>query len=407
MAWIAWSTTALFVIYQICIQNAFGTAQHLIASDLGMDLETVGMVSASFFITYATMQIPAGILIDRYGVGWLVPPATLLVGAGSLLLGLADSTAMAVFARLVIGMAGAFSFLGVAAVAHRRIAQKRLGIAIGLIDFAFGVGAIVGAVGVAWLMTTMEWRSIFFLLAACSIPVALLNWFVLGRGGAVAPAGEGIIAVFGSGIRASFGNLAIWEVGIVYAAFIGISFGIGGMWNIPLQHAFNRDDAAAQELTMIMFASIAVMAPVFGFIADKTDRHLAIMLGGCLLAMFALYKIIFTSTPSQFWVVQLEFMLLGVGLSTGVLVFAVVLRLSDHAHAGTAAGMVNGLGLMGSGLFQLLPGVIQEDVEASGLQALQEAMLMYIIWPLVALLLLVHLAWKEHIIKRSGALKPG
>jgi nitrate/nitrite transporter NarK len=188
----------------------------------------------------------------------------------------------------------------------------------------------------------------------------------------------------------------------VYAAFIGISFGIGGLWNIPLQHAFHRDESAAQELTTIMFASIAIMAPICGFIADKTGRHIAILLIGCLLAMYAIYKIVFISERAEFWVVQLEFLILGMGLSTGVLVFAVALRLSDQAHAGTVAGMVNGLGLMGSGLFQLLPGIIQKDSDSSGLPALQEGLLMYLIWPVVALILLIHLAWKEHIIKRNG-----
>lgn len=401
-AWVAWCATALFIVYQICVQNAFGSVQHEFAHDLGLSQETMGLVSASFFITYAAMQFPAGILIDRYGVGWLIPPATLLVGVGSLLLGISESAWMAVFSRLVMGLAGAFSFLGVAAVAHRRISEKRLGIAIGMIDFAFGVGVILGAVGIAWMMTMLDWRTIFFVLAALAVPVAIVNWFLLGRGGSFAPAGPGLIATFGAGVRASFGNLAIWEVGLVYAAFIGIAFGIGGLWNIPLQHAFHRDESAAQELTTIMFASFAIMAPICGFIADKTGRHITLLLAGCLLAMYAIYNIVFVSERAEFWVVQLQFLLLGVGLSTGVLVFAVAFQLSDRAHAGTVAGLVNGLGLMGSGLFQLIPGVVQKETQSSGLPALQEGMLMYLIWPVVALILLVHLAWKEHMIKRNG-----
>ena len=394
-AWIAWCSVALFVVYQICVQNAFGSVQDEFGHDLKMDGSMLGVVSASFFITYAVMQFPAGLLIDRFGVGWLIPPATLLVGVGSLILGLAESMSVAIIARLIMGLAGAFSFLGVAAVAHRRISEKRLGIAIGMIDFAFGVGAILGAAGVAWAMIHYDWRTIFFGLAAVSFPIAILNWFILGRGGDVAPAGPGVIASFGAGIKASFANIAIWEVGIIYAAFIGISFGIGGLWNIPLQEAFHRDEASANELTTSMFIAVAIMAPICGFIADKTGRHITILLIGCLLVLVQVYRIVFISAPAAFWVVHLEFILLGVGISAGVLVFAVALRLSDPAHAGTVSGMVNGLGLLGAGLFQLVPGLIQKEVSASGLPALQDGLMLYLIWPGVALLLLIHLAWVQ------------
>ena len=395
LAWVAWSVAALFVVYQICVQNAFGSVQHELGHDLQMSEAMLGIVSASFFITYATMQFPAGILIDRYGVGWLIPPATLLVGVGSLLLGFSESMGMTIVARLVMGLAGAFSFLGVAAVAHRRISEKRLGIAIGLIDFAFGVGAILGAAGIAWALTHFDWRTIFIALAVLSIPIAIVNWFMLGRGGDVAPAGPGLIATFGSGIRASVTKLAIWEVGIIYAAFIGVSFGIGGLWNIPLQNLFHRDESQAQQLTTIMFISIAIMAPIWGLIADKTGRHITILFAGCLLVIYEVYRIVFISTPASIGMVQLDFVLLGIGISAGVLVFAVALKVSDKAHAGTAAGMVNGLGLLGSGLFQLIPGVVQKDVEATGLSALQDGFLVYLVWPVVALLLIIHLAIQQ------------
>jgi hypothetical protein len=59
-------------------------------------------------------------------------------------------------------------------------------------------------------------------------------------------------------------------------------------------------------------------------------------------------------------------------------------------------GLVNGVGLMGAGLFQFIPGLVREKVAAGGLVALQEGLLIYVIWPVVALLLLLHLGFRMH-----------
>ena len=83
-AWIAWSAASLFLVYQILLQNSFSGMQEDIGRDLKLTTEDISLIASIFFLTYAAMQIPAGVLLDRYGSGWVLPPAVLAVGGGPL-----------------------------------------------------------------------------------------------------------------------------------------------------------------------------------------------------------------------------------------------------------------------------------------------------------------------------------
>ena len=73
----------------------FRVSNAVIAPELMVELaigtETMGVVSGTYFLAFAAMQIPAGILLDRYGARRMVPGLFLLAVAGSLLYAWAQS----------------------------------------------------------------------------------------------------------------------------------------------------------------------------------------------------------------------------------------------------------------------------------------------------------------------------
>lgn len=397
-AWVAWGAASVFLVYQLCIQNSFGSLQDQIKGDLGFDSQTLSFISSIFFITYAGMQVPAGILIDRLGAGWVIPPAIICVGIGSALLSISDSELAATCARLLMGAGGAFSFLGVTAITNRRISSKKIGIATGLTDGAFSAGAIFGAIGVTTLMTVsdMNWRGILMTLAVCSVPIAIINWCALGRGGAVAPRAHYQSSSIFRDFVSVLCNTRILKIGVIYGGFTGVIFGLSGFWNIPLQEAFDRTPQEASMLTTTMFGAMIIGAPIIGSIADRVQRYLPFIGAGCILAVIAIYPSMFISTPSPFWVVSVQFILIGIAMSTGILVFPLACRDIERANAGMASAIVNCMGLMAAGIFQFAPGIIIERTQESGLIALQEGLVIFLIWPIISFCLVLELGWKQH-----------
>jgi MFS family permease len=64
---------ALFMIYQVAVENLFAPLQSEMATELGLGNARSAVVSASCLLAFAVVQLPAALLIDRFGVARLPP----------------------------------------------------------------------------------------------------------------------------------------------------------------------------------------------------------------------------------------------------------------------------------------------------------------------------------------------
>ena len=394
-AWIAWFMAAIFLLYQIAIQTSFGSMQGPIQHDLGLSAADMSAISAVFFITYAGMQVPSGALLDRYGAGWVLPPAILLVGIGGFLLSISDSFFTASMARLLMGAAGAFSFLGVTAVTNRRIAHRQIGLATGLIEIAFSGGAILGSLGVAVLLATFEWRTGLQVVAAASVVIAVLNMLFLGRGGKYAPYNPDDHPSFAKLAREVLLDPKTWKIGLIYGAFTGTMFGMSGFWNTPLQAAFDRTAHEAALLTSAMFIGTIVGAPICGIVADRTQRYLPLIGLGCILLMVTLAPTIYVTWVAPVWLVAGTFFIMGLGIATSLMVFPLACRDMHRAKAGMTCALVNCLGLLAAATFLWVPGLVQAVIPESGISSIQIAMFIFVLWPVISLGICIHLSKQQ------------
>src|SRR5476649_2636315 len=90
--WLIWGLAALFVVFNYIQQ----VVPNIIAVDLSRSFNasesTLGNIAACYFYAYAILQIPVGLIVDRYGTRWPLIAAILLAGLGSLAFSRADNS---------------------------------------------------------------------------------------------------------------------------------------------------------------------------------------------------------------------------------------------------------------------------------------------------------------------------
>ncbi len=166
----------LFAAYLLCYMDrmAIATAIPFMAKDFGLSPLGMGGVLSAFFIGYALMQLPGGMLADRFGPRRVMIAAIVGWSFFTVLTGLAASLPVLLGIRVLFGASeGPFP-----PSASKTIAlwfpPQEVGRANGLILAAVQIGAAVAPLCVAWIIAAWGWRAVFYCLLVPGLILALL-----------------------------------------------------------------------------------------------------------------------------------------------------------------------------------------------------------------------------------------
>jgi ACS family D-galactonate transporter-like MFS transporter len=282
-----------------------------------------GMLNSAFFWSYAVLQIPAGWLVDRYGVklpftlGFL---AWSLVSAGT---SLASSVSQLFAVRFVLGVGeSVVTPAGMRWIRFHFPEQER-GLALGLYMAAAKVGPAIGAWIAAILLTNYGWKPMFLILGLGSM-IWLIPWQLMVRNDdrqieqATKPS---------AATHVPFGRImaspVIW--GTIIGTFCYMYFVYFCMTWMPAYFAEHRH-LSLDKMGLYMlfsFGGMAVVATAAGWAADRMIAggrnpvlvRKAFTIAGFLMASTEVFGAFSDSVPvALFFAV---FSLSGLGLATG------------------------------------------------------------------------------------------
>jgi MFS family permease len=143
---------------------AISFALPLISKDFHLTPETKGLLLSSFFWSYALMQVPIGWCADRFNLRWLYAGAFALWSLAQGLTGLADSLAVLIGFRILLGVGESIYLPGGTKIVSVLFPPKDRGLPSGLFDFGTRSGLVLEGILVPWLLVRHGWRHTFLLL---------------------------------------------------------------------------------------------------------------------------------------------------------------------------------------------------------------------------------------------------
>ena len=115
--WLVWGLAASAFFIEYFVRVAPGVMVDSLMHDFKVQALALGSLSAFFYYTYVGMQIPVGILVDRFSLRWLLTSMIFLCGLSSLIFAMTTHLEIAAFARLMMGFGAAFAFVSALKVA--------------------------------------------------------------------------------------------------------------------------------------------------------------------------------------------------------------------------------------------------------------------------------------------------
>ncbi len=240
------------------------------AAHFGWDKTQQGLALSAIFWSYTALQIPCGILVDRYGVRTPYLVGFLVWSLASATTGLAAGLAALVLCRILIGMGEAVVTPASMRYISMHFGEKQRGLAVGLYMTGTKIGPALGLPLSAWLVTSSGWRGMFLLLGLISL-VWLIPWSLWVRSDdpAALPRHK---APTDQKKRLSFRQIITSPLmaGIVIGTYCYMYFVYYSMTWMPI-YLKERHGMSIQQMgwySGVSFAGMAVVAALAGWAAD-------------------------------------------------------------------------------------------------------------------------------------------
>jgi len=263
----------------------------LIRTDLEISFAQAGMLAAAATLSYALMQIPAGILADRLSAKKLFALGILGANVLAIAFALSDSFTVMVIIQSVAGIFRALMFIPGMILITRHFSAERRATALGLfVAGGFSSNIVINLVG-PLLLPALGWQGVIVLSSALGLAVLIAFWVWADN----EPAHSKAQAHTGGGGRSSkwvWATPAWWLLGIIQFARLSVVLGFG-FW-LPAFLIVERQ-LSLEAAGLVAAISAAITAPANiggGWLSDRIKRPIFVI--GLSLAVLSVLLISLT-----------------------------------------------------------------------------------------------------------------
>lgn len=351
-------------------------ATHEFRSAFDLSDSSRGLLNSVFFWSYAVLQIPAGWLVDRYGVRRVYALGFFFWTLVSALSGVVNNMYQLIAVRLLLGAGESVGAPASLRWIRWNCPEQQRGFAVGIYMAGTKIGAAIGVPIAAFLITTLNWRAMFFICGFSGF-LWLVAWLFLARD---TPSASALAPADHLDKEFSFRDLILTRtvVGILLGTFsYGYFLYFCVTW-LPAYLVENRHLAltAMGFYSFFSFAGMAVVAILAGWLADwmisrgtdpaRTRKTFTIL--GFILASTEVFGAWTSSqTVALFFA---AFSLAGLGLATANY-WALTQTLVPGKAMGRIAGIQNCASNLGGVAAPILTGWLKE--KSGGYQAPMQA----------------------------------
>ena len=352
---VGWFFCALFFFYAFILRVAPAVMVDDLMKEFSVGAAILGYLSATYLYIYAALQIPLGLVVDKYGLRGVVAGACALCGIGSIIFSLADSLYLAYLGRGLVGAGAAFSFVGALNMAARWF-PSRFAVLGGWAQMMGSAGGFVGQAPLSLAVAIFGWRSCNLSLGIAGLFLAILLLFSV-RDPKEDQKPRDNFSIWVS-LKNVCANTQTWLATVAAAGLTGALLAFGGLWGVPyLMKARAIDKPDAASFISIIFVGWAIGAPFFGWLSDRIGRRRILLLWGTFGAALTTGTTILVPTLSTTLVIVILF-LQGFFSASMILGFALAKDNNPPESSGVALGLINTF-VVGSGaILQPLVGVL-------------------------------------------------
>ncbi|MEN6437818.1 MAG: MFS transporter [Syntrophobacter sp.] len=393
----------------------YRTSNAIIAPQLQNDLflshEALGSLSAAFFYSFAIMQVPMALLIDRLGARFIMTALTMVGAVGSFVFAFSPGYGMALVGRVLLGCGMAGNFIGGLKLFTSWFSAREFATVSGLYAGIGTLGSFMASTPLAVMVDTIGWRASFGITGAGTALTAFLFYTLIRDTPFSTPANvieESRRPRTSANLARLFRSRDYWLISCGAFFRYGTLMSIQGLWAGPyLLECLRLSPVHAGNLIMLITIGYVIGCSAGGWLSDRVlaSRKYVVVLG--LIGMTAI-SLCLTLSWGQSSDFPRACVFFGLGLFSGAcnVMYAHIKEVVPFEMAGMALTGINFFTMLGVGVYIHVMGWVMDHMAEGKRAGMEEYQVVFsLALAGLALATILYLFTKEsrEIQKHSGA----
>jgi sugar phosphate permease len=371
--WVVFASVLFTYLLMASQRTAPGLITDQVMREFNVTASTIGLLTSIQFFVYTGLQIPMGILADRYGPNFFLIIGAILTGLGTIIYSLGTHEFVLFFARILTGTGDATIWVNMVLILGQWFKVKEFVRLIGFAGMAGSLGFLLATVPFTAWISLLGWRPAFFSVGLLLCLCGVLLYFVLIK----KPKQRTDKAAVKSEIhrektldllRRIFSNRQAWALFFCHFGIVGAYVGFIGSWAVPFgMNVYGMTRSDASQLIMVGMIGALMGAPLTSWLSSRleTIKKPYVVVHITILMCWATF-LIFKGNPPLFMLIML-FFIIGFGYGASALTFAVVRQSFPIMDSGVVSGFANTGGFLSAVLLPSIFGMVLDHFQlASG-----------------------------------------
>lgn len=359
---------SLFFIYEYFARTSLDSLNAMphnaFANSLHITPEQLSLIGAAYAIAYSVMQIPVGIILDRFGVRKVGTFAILWCAIGVLVFSFASSFYSAFIGRFFIGFGSAFAFILLLKIVLDWFPHRILGLVVGMTQILGVIGPILSNVPLAYALESVDyqWRIVFYFITVAGIILSV------------------IFLIFARDRQSTKNILSIKEVALqtlslfryrqiiiiaIFAFFIYPAAELfGSLYGSSYLVSMGYSQISASSAIQFIWLGMGLGSPILGLCSDLMRKRKPVLYLAALIGVIA-SSIIVWLPNLHLHVYYLLFFLFGFATGAQAISFSVVVENVPRKLEATAMAFNNMSVVLGAAIIQILGGITLSKIALS------------------------------------------
>ncbi|OLC37452.1 MAG: hypothetical protein AUH81_06020 [Candidatus Rokubacteria bacterium 13_1_40CM_4_69_5] len=356
--WVILGVTVIAFMQTHLHRMAFAPLIPTFVGDLGLSYAAAGTIQTAYFWTYTVVQVPVGVIADRWGTRRVMLACTALLTLGVVAFALSATFAASITARMLVGLGAAAVWVPAMRLVSEWFPPGEWARATGMVSAGGGIGGTLGLLLVPWLASVWGWRWAYGATAAPALLTLALIALCLrpGPGGTAAGASPGSLGTV-------LATRALWPFNLMVFFSYGAYFSFLTFLPAFLVKVLGATQPEAGAITGLITAGTIVSWPLAGWLSDRQGRRKPITLLSQTASVASCVVFALVVPELSLSGAAVTALLTGILVGGEILPFVMVVELFPPALAATAAGVANAACFVGS---MVLPIVLGRIVDVTG-----------------------------------------